>query len=577
MFYQWNGSRTFDGKTDYLDLSEYLHYFLQSKTLSADITFRTRSAGYLTLLAVYYKESLLPDFSLSLNKGRVVLTAKRRGGLTVLSGEDAWCDGENHTLSFRGSDTGVRVYMDGALVIEDSQPGPWCEFGYVGFATVARGVMADQYANFFEGELLALGFSEALEPVPEPAGEPRKPRMALFSRGMLGAENFRIPTIVTIDGGITVASADARMEAPGDNPNHICRAIRVSRDSGETWSEPRLMCDFGGIGRTDGAAAIDGSLLWDAEEKVLFMIFSHTSAGIGSAASTAGTGFEAGRKVLTGADGKRYACGEDRRVLDENGADRLFRQADTSFLKIIESRDGGDTWTEPRDLNPQIKEEWMRFIGAGPGTGIQLREGPHRGRLIYPVYMSFEGAAAHSSGVIYSDDHGRTWKLGAPVNDGRQFEGETIMAATASDPRASLGECQVTELPGGRLRIFLRNMYTDRTMAAYSDDGGDSWYGLAVQEQLKDPGCQSHVLRLTHEGRDLWLFSNPADGHQRVLGTVRASTDGTKTWSDGHLVEPGEYGYSCMTLLPDGQIGIMYEGRDITQWFAKFPVEKFLE
>ena len=75
----------------------------------------------------------------------------------------------------------------------------------------------------------------------------------------------------------------------------------------------------------------------------------------------------------------------------------------------------------------------------------------------------------------------------------------------------------------------------------------------------------------------MWLFSNPADEHQRVLGTVRASEDGGRTWSAGRLVEPGEFAYSCMTQLPDGQIGILYEGRDITQWFAKFPVETFLE
>ena len=59
----------------------------------------------------------------------------------------------------------------------------------------------------------------------------------------------------------------------------------------------------------------------------------------------------------------------------------------------------------------------------------------------------------------------------------------------------------------------------------------------------------------------------------RVRGTVKFSSDGTDTWTSKRLLEPGEFGYSCMTQLPDGQIGILYEGSDITQYFAKFPVE----
>lgn len=139
MFYTWEGRRTLDGRTEYIDLSDHLHSFLRSGALSVDISFRTEDPGYMTLLAVYYKESLLPDFSLNLNKGRAVLTAKRSGGLKVLASAGAYCDGETHLLSFRGGTDGVRVWMDGEQVIEDDAPGPYCEYGYVGFATVGRG------------------------------------------------------------------------------------------------------------------------------------------------------------------------------------------------------------------------------------------------------------------------------------------------------------------------------------------------------------------------------------------------------------------------------------------------------
>ena len=94
---------------------------------------------------------------------------------------------------------------------------------------------------------------------------------------------------------------------------------------------------------------------------------------------------------------------------------------------------------------------------------------------------------------------------------------------------------------------------------------------------LQDPQCQSHVLNVLYEGREILLFSNPADPHFRVRGTVRASFDDGKTWPVSRLIEPGEFGYSCMSQLPDGQIGILYEGRDISQRFVKFPLEWLLE
>jgi len=600
LFYEWEGRRVLDGKGDYIDLSDNLHYFLKSGALSADVSFCTDDPNYLTLLAVYYKESLLPDFSLNLNKGRVVLTVRRSGGLKVLSSAEACCDGAPHLLSFRGGDGFVRVWLDGALVIEDTAPGPYCEYGYVGFATVGRGTMADHYSNFFAGELLSLRLSEQLEPLPPAEAKPEIKKIPLFARGMSGVENFRIPTLATAGSGVVVASADARMDAPGDNPNHICRAFRISRDSGETWSDLHISFDFGGVGRADGAAAIDGSLLYDEEAQVLYMIYNHTSAGIGAMRSVSGTGFDhRGRRRLWDPSGAEYAREADGRVVDAGGADtgfrvdvygrifrgetpcgsichgeqRIFRQMDTSFLHIIESRDNGETWSDPRELNLQVKDEWMKFVGAGPGTGIQIKEGPHKGRLVYPVYYSSENAKAYSSGAIYSDDHGRTWKRGASVNDGRIFHGVPINARDADDPMANLGECQMTELPGGRLRIFLRNPEQKRTATAYSDDGGESWRGFAHRQDLPDPECQSHVLRIRHEGRDAWLFSNPEDETSRVRGVIKYSEDGTESWKAKRLLEPGEFAYSCMAQLPDGQIGILYEGRDLTQYFAKFPVE----
>lgn len=69
MLYESYTCLTFDGKRDYIDLGNCLHRLLHTAELSVDICFSTRHPGYQSLLAVYYKESLLPDFALELHKG----------------------------------------------------------------------------------------------------------------------------------------------------------------------------------------------------------------------------------------------------------------------------------------------------------------------------------------------------------------------------------------------------------------------------------------------------------------------------------------------------------------------------
>ncbi len=599
MFYVLPQPLCLNGTDQYLDITRHLHRFLDTDSFSADLCFRTTDPGYPSVLAVYFKESILPDFSLSLYKGRGTLTIRRNGMLKVLTGGEAVCDGKPHQISFRGQRNCVQVWMDGALIIEDREPGPWCRFDYVGFATLGRGTRADQY-TFFRGEILSAQLSQSLLPLPEETPAAMLPRTTLFGQQDRGVENYRIPSLLTV-GGLTIASADARLEAPGDNPNHICRAARISTDSGETWEEIRLFCDYGGTGQDDGAAAIDGSLLYDRDTDTVFQLFSHTSRGIGAFTVSEETAFDhLGRKLLWDREGNPHYL-ENSRIFREtgektvytvdtygrlfhngellgsicHGENRLFRQADCSFLQLIHSKDHGRTWSDPVELNPQVKLPWMRFVGAGPGTGLQIREGRYAGRLLFPVYYHNRNKIA-SSGVIYSDDHGKTWHMGRSANHGRILEGMLLDAENTADPRANLGECQVTELPGGRIRIMLRNSFGAHTLTALSDDGGETWHSM-TETRLPDPQCQSHILRVRHNGQDLWLFSNPANSGERVQGTVRVSFDGGETWPIAKLVEPGEFAYSCMSLLPDGQIGLLYEGRNIHQRFLKFPLEWLLE
>ena len=58
----------------------------------------------------------------------------------------------------------------------------------------------------------------------------------LFELGDDNIREFRIPSLITTTKGTLLAVCDARVNRPGDLPNHIDLAIRRSTDNGKTWN-----------------------------------------------------------------------------------------------------------------------------------------------------------------------------------------------------------------------------------------------------------------------------------------------------------------------------------------------------
>ncbi len=216
----------------------------------------------------------------------------------------------------------------------------------------------------------------------------------------------------------------------------------------------------------------------------------------------------------------------------------------------------------------------MKFLGTGPGAGIQIENGQYAGRIVFPVYYT-NGAGKQSSAVIYSDDHGETWNMGESPNDGRDLGNGSFGNSQTMTDGLELTECQVVEMPNGQLKLFMRNAGSYVRIAT-SFDGGATWDSEVYEDKnLPEPYCQLSVINYSQkiDGEDAIVFANPK-GAGRTNGTVRfgiIKQNGTHSngepryefeWRYNKLVKAGTYAYSCLTELPNGDIGLFYEGTD---------------
>ncbi|OCA90407.1 hypothetical protein A8F94_00480 [Bacillus sp. FJAT-27225] len=518
-------------------------------------------------------------------------------------------------------DKGYKYFLDGELIKEDSQSprkflsniyepnsaqlgrteraagGNQYPFkGNIDFAKVFDEPLADDVLASITGETKAASLEN---PLPESAPKP----VSVFYPGFMDSNNYRIPALLHTEKGTLIAGIDRRVVHGGDSPNNIDAVIRRSFDQGQTWEEDGIVInDY-----PDQASNIDLSFVQDQSNERIFALvdgFPHGAGLMGGFGNNAykGTGFKTvdGKQYLylTDEHNNEYTIRENGIVYDESGTatdysvdedrnlylngekiDNYFSETSplkpfkTSYLELYYSDDEGETWTGPIDLNDEVKEEWMIFLGTGPGNGIQLTEGPNEGRLVFPVYFLNE-YNRQASAVIYSDDNGETWHRGESPNEGRIVDGQTINERYFTNSSHEITESQVVEMPDGQLKLFMRN-YSGYAQIATSFDGGETWEPEVVTEKaLTAPYSQMSAIRYDGQidGMEAVIFSSASDSRSRINGTVKAGLieeDGTYengrtkysfNWKYSKLVKEGHYGYSSLTNLPNGEIGLFYEG-----------------
>ena len=237
-------------------------------------------------------------------------------------------------------------------------------------------------------------------------------------------------------------------------------------------------------------------------------------------------------------------------------ADAVFKALPTTWLYMKYSDDDGKTWSDPILLNGMVKAEDSRVLVTGPGRGMQIKNGKYKGRLIIPVYDTAQ------SGIIYSDDHGATWSY----------------AKGPSTKKAAMSESQIVEMPDGTLRVYARSTGS-KIAEAMSFDGGQTWTEAAHVPGMTQPGWGSQLSVIRYggliEGKPALIMSSPAGvGNYRRDGRVKIGliTDTGKEGSEKYKIDwtydysvdskNAGFAYSCLSELPNHQIGLMYEKYD---------------
>ena len=452
-------------------------------------------------------------------------------------------------------------------------------------------------------------------------GENRKPNKD-------GIASYRIPALLKTDKGTLIAGADERRLHHSDWGD-IGMVVRRSDDKGKTWgdriviSNPR---DNENARRAHAGSPvnIDMALVQDPKTKRIFSIFDMFVEGeaVRDLPGKAPQAYEQiGDKVYQvlykKGEAGRYTIRENGEVFDpenrkteyrvvvdpkkpaysdkgnlykgeeligniyfEYSDKNIFRVSNTNYLWMSYSDDDGKTWSAPKDITYGIRKDWMHFLGTGPGTGIALHSGPHKGRLVIPAYTTNNVSylsGSQSSRVIYSDDHGETWHAGEAVNDNRPVGNQTIHSSTMNNPGAQNTESTVVQLNNGDLKLFMRGLTGDLQVAT-SKDGGATWEkDVKRYADVKDVYVQMSAIHTVQDGKEYIILSN-AGGPGRYNGLVhlaRVETNGELTWLKHNPIQSGKFAYNSLQDLGNGEFGLLYEHADANQNEYTLSYKKF--
>lgn len=348
--------------------------------------------------------------------------------------------------------------------------------------------------------------------------------IAIRRAGDDNVNTYRIPGIVQTDKGTLIAVYDIRYNDSRDLPGNIDVGMNRSTNNGKTWEPMKNIMDMGAPHENNGIG--DPAILFDPMTKKIFV-------------------------AALWSKGNRSIAGSLPGLSPDT----------TGQYVLVSSSDDGLTWSAPYSITEQIKNPAWHLFFAGPGMGIAMKDG----KLVFPSQFWDEKKIPYST-LIYSEDHGATWK-------GKTF-----------GPKSNTTESQVVETTAGTLMLNMRDNRGGFRSVATTNDMGASWTEHATSyNALPDPVCMGSIIkaRVNVNGamKDVLFFSNPNTSSGRYNITIKASLDLGQTWMPANqlLIDERQcYGYSCLTKIDDRTIGLLYEGtKDL--YFIKVAVGEIIK
>ena len=355
-----------------------------------------------------------------------------------------------------------------------------------------------------------------------------KHETTVFKSGTEGYKSFRIPAIIQLPNKEILAFCEGRVGGAGDYGN-IDLVMKRSKDKGKTWSALQVVAEFGNEQISNPAPVMD---LTDPAfpNGKLFLFYN--------------TGNKSESEILKGYGIKR--C--------------MYKT----------STDGGQSWLEPVDITDQVhrlkkpdidpkfnfSEDW-RYHANTPGHAIQIRSGKYKGRIFIAANHSAgdpqKGAGHYVAHGYYTDDHGKTFKIGNSLN------------------LPGSNESMATELSHNRIMMNSRNQRGDvrARIVSISSNGGTTWDTTYFDKTLIDPVCQGSIVTIgKKKGKNIIAFCNAADTKERHNLTLRLSFDEGQSWERNIPIYKGDTStnpkhdfsaYSDLVKIDGGHIGVLYE------------------
>jgi sialidase-1 len=272
----------------------------------------------------------------------------------------------------------------------------------------------------------------------------------------------------------------------------------------------------------------DGGITWDSLQTLV-------NDGINNTKDCVPVVLASGRILLIYSWNKAIPSEEDRTTRD---------------VFVCYSDDDGLNWSQPRNITSMVYLDNWGYTGTGPGHGIVKKREPNKGRIIIPARHKASGQKGRSH-IIYSDDQGDTWHIGAMVE------------------RDYTKECTAVELSDGSIMLNSRNCAPDQNnrIVSISTDGVEPFYITYMDNALIEPVCEGSLLYHSDNpvtGKGNILFSNPhsSTNEVRIYGTLKLSEDDGKTWVKSHIYSnpyPAFSGYSDIALIDGIDVAVLFE------------------